>query len=199
MGEFPYLCKLAKRDNIIENKKNTIMEIYLVRHTSVAVPKGTCYGFTDVAVSDSFETEAAVTKKNLEGIAFDAAFTSPLTRASKLAAFCGYADAQRDDRLKEMNMGAWEMKHFDHIEDKHLQEWYNDYLNQPTTDGESFRDLYARVVSFLEELKQKPYKRVVVFAHGGVLICARVMAGLIPMEQGFDNVTPYGGIEKIML
>ena len=34
------------------------MDIVLIRHTSVGVPKGTCYGWSDVPVADTFETEA---------------------------------------------------------------------------------------------------------------------------------------------
>lgn len=175
------------------------MEIYLIRHTSVAVPRGTCYGFTDVPLNDTFEAEAAVTKSRLDGLHFDHVYTSPLSRAARLAAFCGYPDAERDDRLKEMNMGEWEMQEFDSIEDARLREWFEDYLNTPTTGGESFRDLYARVASFLEELRHKPYKRVAVFAHGGVLICARAYAGQVTVEAGFENLTPYGGVERITL
>ena len=121
----------------------------------------------------------------------------PLSRAAKLAAFCGYPDAERDERLKEMNMGHWEMQRFDDIIDERLQLWYDDFLNQPTTGGESFRDLYARVAAFLNELRKKDYRRVAVFAHGGVLICAQVYAGAIPLEDGFKHLTSYGGVVKI--
>ena len=42
-------------------------------------------------------------------------FPSPLTRARKLAAYCGYPNPTLDDRLKEMNMGDWEMRLYDDI------------------------------------------------------------------------------------
>ena len=96
------------------------MEIVLVRHTSVGVPKGTCYGWSDVPVAATFETEAAETKRRLGTEPFDAVYSSPLTRARKLAAYCGWPSPVVDDRLKEMNMGDWEMKLFDEIEDENL-------------------------------------------------------------------------------
>lgn len=34
------------------------MDIYLVRHTSVDVPKGYTYGHTDVPLRNTFQTEA---------------------------------------------------------------------------------------------------------------------------------------------
>lgn len=175
------------------------MEIYLARHTSVAVPRGTCYGFTDVPVRATFRREATATRLLLRGLTFDHAFTSPLSRAAKLATYCGFPDAERDGRLKEMNMGDWEMQRFDDITDKRLQLWYDDFLNQPTTGGESFRDLYARVAAFLDDLRRKDFRRVAVFAHGGVLICAQVYAGIVPLKDGFKHLTPYGGVIRITL
>ena len=175
------------------------MDIVLVRHTSVGVPKGTCYGWSDVPVAETFETEAAETKKNLGDREFDAVFSSPLTRARKIAAYCGWPSPIVDDRLKEMNMGDWEMKLFDEIEDENLQRWYDDYMHLAATGGESFPDLYARVSSFLDELKTKSYRRVAIFAHGGVLLSSRIYAGETSIEEGFKNMTPYGGIIKITI
>lgn len=173
------------------------MRITLIRHTSVDVPKGTCYGWSDVPVRSTFAEEAAITKGNLSGNSFDVVYSSPLSRALLLAEYCGYAEPAIDDRLKEMNMGDWEMRRFDEIEDRNLQKWYDNYLTQPTTNGESFQQFYNRVVSFLEELRDKPYDNVAIFAHGGVLLCAGIYAGLFSMEDCFNHITPYGGIMNV--
>ena len=54
------------------------MKITLVRHTRVALPQGTCYGWSDVPVADSFEAEAKQTLQNLKADEpFDAVFSSP--------------------------------------------------------------------------------------------------------------------------
>ena len=67
------------------------MEVILIRHTSVDVPKGTCYGQSDVPVATTFAEEAEVTRQKLEQYQpFDAVYASPLTRARLLAAYCGY-------------------------------------------------------------------------------------------------------------
>lgn len=174
------------------------MEVILIRHTSVDVPKGTCYGQTDVPVAATFEEEAAQTKLRLEPYGqMDCVYSSPLTRARKLAAYCGYPQPRLDNRLKEMAMGDWEMQRYDDITDAYIQEWYNDYLHLPTPNGESFTEQMARVSNFLDELKQKPYRRVAIFAHGGVLACAAIYGGLYTMEKAWDNLTPFGGIIRI--
>jgi len=173
------------------------MEIVLIRHTSVDVPKGTCYGQTDVPVAQTFESEAAETRQRLGDKPFDAVYSSPLTRAKVLAASCGFPHPTLDDRLMEMHMGDWEMRRFDDINDDNLQKYYDDFLHTPTTNGESFEQFYRRVASFLDELRQKSYRRVAIFAHGGVLICAGIYAKLYPAEEGFKHNPPYGGIRTI--
>ena len=178
------------------------MKVTLIRHTKVDVPKGTCYGWSDVPVANSFEEEAAVTKQNLmKKQPFDAVFSSPLTRARKLAAYCGYPHPTLDNRLKEMNMGDWEMRLYDDIakEDPHILAWYEDYMHLEATGGESFPILFKRVSSFLDWLKQQPFEHVGIFAHGGVLICAGIYGGLFPKENAFENLTAFGGIEEIEL
>ena len=88
------------------------MNIYLIRHTSVDVPKGLCYGQSDVPLRPTFEIEAAVTKAKIESIHFDMAYTSPLSRCTRLAQYCGFGDAIRDPRILELNFGDWEMQYF---------------------------------------------------------------------------------------
>lgn len=178
-----------------------MIELYLIRHTSVAVPRGTCYGWTDVPVSDNFEAEATACREQLRGIHFDRVFTSPLTRARKLATFCGFPDAIVEPRMKEMHMGDWEMQRFDEIRDPQLQEYYENYLDSPTRNGESFRDLYRRVTEFIEELRaaSTPSERIAAFCHGGPIICAMVYAGLVPLEQGYANIPDYASITRIQL
>lgn len=178
------------------------MKLVLIRHTSVDVPPGVCYGQTDVPLKDTFPAEAAVTRQHLEQClerdgAFDVVYTSPLSRCTRLADFCGYPDARRDPRLMEINFGAWEMKPFDHNDDPRLQEWYADYLNVAATGGESFAMQYRRVSAFLDELAAMPCRRVGIFAHGGVLICAQIYAGCFTAEEAFSHLTPYGGLVQI--
>lgn len=176
------------------------MKITLVRHTRVALPQGTCYGWSDVPVADSFEAEAKQTLQNLKAHEpFDAVFSSPLQRARQLAAFCGFPDATLDERLKEMNMGEWELQRYDDLpaRDPYILEWYENYLTLPTPKGESFPQLYARVTNFLEEVARRPYNHIAIFAHGGVLACAAIYARAISPAEAFAHITPFGGIETI--
>jgi alpha-ribazole phosphatase len=176
------------------------MEIILIRHTSVDVPKGTCYGQTDVPLKPTFEQEAAVTLEKLNAYApFDQVYTSPLSRCTRLATYCGFPEAIHDPRLLELNFGEWEMQNFNDIKDSRLQEWFDDYLNVTTTNGESFSMQYKRVADFLDELKIKSYQKVTVFTHGGVLACAQIYAGLLEPENVFTSSIPYGSITNMII
>lgn len=57
--------------------------------------------------------------------------------------------------------------------------------------------VYERVAGFLDELKQKPYRQVAIFAHCGVLLCAGIYGGLFKEEGCFEHTVEYGGIEEI--
>lgn len=80
---------LAGSSDVYLYKISKPMNIYLIRHTSVDVPKGLCYGQSDVPLRPTFEIEAAVTKAKIESIHFDMAYTSPLSRCTRLAQYCG--------------------------------------------------------------------------------------------------------------
>lgn len=175
-----------------------MMEIYLVRHTSVSVPRGYVYGHTDVGLSDTFEAEAGEVKKKLAGLAFDNVWCSPLTRCVRLADYCGYPDAIRDDRLKELNFGEWETKSWDELpDDARSKEWFEDWINVSTPGGESFSGQYQRVAAFLDEVRQGNYWRVCLFTHGGVLRSACVYAGECSIEQAIAYSSIYGEVKKL--
>ncbi len=176
-----------------------VSEFWIVRHTSVEVPAGTCYGRTDVPLRETFAGEAALVLKQLQGERFDRVWTSPLTRCTRLAAFCGYADACRDDRLREIDFGAWEMQRFDQIRDPQLLRWYDDWLHVRPTGGESFDDQCRRVGAFLDEVAAQGLRRVLVFAHGGVQLAAGIRAGLYTAREAFQHQLGYGEILRIDL
>ena len=177
-----------------------MMEIYLVRHTSVEVPRGTAYGQTDVSLRDTFPEEAEKVKQQLAGLTFDRVYTSPLSRCVRLATYCGYPDATPDNRLRELHFGDWEMKTWDEIQtDTRSQTWWNDWINTPTPGGESFRQEYDRLADFLEEIRRKDAQRICLFTHGGILSAARIYTGDIPFSEAFRQVLPYGTVLRIQI
>ena len=167
------------------------MKIHLVRHTSVDVPEGTCYGQTDVPLKDSFEKEAFIVNNNLKDKVFGKSFSSPLSRCRRLSVFCGYEDATVDNRLKELFFGDWENQRWD---DMDMSIWEKDWVNPPTPNGESFKQMYDRVASFFDDLRKEDYDSVIVFTHGGVISCARVYFEQADIDKTFELMPQYGEI-----
>jgi len=148
------------------------MEIYIIRHTPVAVPTGTCYGFSDVAVSDDWRDHAARMKRNipLDSITANNVFTSPLSRCAKLSR--ELTDSPReDDRLKEMNYGDWEGRLWGDIGREEINAWLADLEHYGTPNGESLGDVHQRGVSFIKTLMQEPHETAFVVTHGGMVRC----------------------------
>lgn len=175
------------------------MKITLIRHTSVAVETGICYGWTDVDVSTSFPGEAKAVQNSLQEDHFDKVYSSPLLRCRKLAAFCGFPSPLLDDRLKELHFGRWEMQKWDDIHDPSIENWYQDWIHQPAGGGESYEHQYQRVAHFLDDLKQTDYRHVGIFTHRGVIACAMVYAGLCTLEDSFRTEVNYGSKNNIEL
>lgn len=173
------------------------MKVVLIRHTSVDIIPGTCYGQTDVPLTDTFPAEAAIVRNAIPDIRFDVVCSSPLTRCRRLAEFCGYPEPLMDDRIKELNLGDCEMMMYDEIDDPNIKNWHTHFVETPIPGGESFRDIYNRVSSFLDSLKESGAKNVLIFAHGGVLACAKVYAGQTKLKNIFDELTPFGGMIEI--
>ena len=175
------------------------MKLILVRHTSVAVDRGICYGQTDVPLADSFPSEAEIVKNKLKQYSFDAIYTSPLARCRKLAEFCGFPDAISDARLMEMNFGEWEMKRYDEIEDPRLKLWYEDYLNVNATGGESAMMQRDRFKDFLHSLQFDDDNSIAVFTHGGILIHALVMLKGLTYQNAYAMNPGYGAVIQFEL
>ncbi|MGL4293804.1 MAG: alpha-ribazole phosphatase [Bacteroidales bacterium] len=178
------------------------MKIILIRHTSVDIARGICYGQSDVGLKPSFEKEASAVKNKLDKTIVNtidpsSIFSSPLSRCVKLAEFCGFEKPQIDNRLMEMNFGDWEMQSFEKIKDPQLYKWYADWIQQSPTNGESFLSVLARVKTFLIEKKKAGHKQIVVFTHGGVIACTRVCVQMTPPEMAFDEKVNYGDLIEL--
>lgn len=175
------------------------MKLTLIRHTSVAVAKGVCYGQSDVPLADSFESEAEAVGMKLRGRRFDAVYSSPLSRCVRLAQRCGFRNPRLDPRLMEMDFGEWEMRRYDEIADPRIQLWYADYLNVRATGGESSMEQRARFLDFIRELRGSGCETVAVFTHGGIMIHALASLCGLSYDEAFARQPGYGAVLEIEL
>lgn len=173
------------------------MEIYLIRHTTPAIESGICYGVSDVDVAGSFATEVARIKPLLPSGPV-AVYTSPLQRCEKLAAALFGSSYIKDDRLKEMNFGNWEMLPWDNISKNALSKWADNVVFEHIPGGESYEELYNRSIQVLEEVTATG-KDTVLVTHGGVIRCIVAHVTDTPLVDAFDISVDYGHISHLQV
>lgn len=177
------------------------MEIYLIRHTSVEAAKGLFYGHTDVALKDSaLEEIQAVYQKLAKSCDLSSlqVISSPATRCTTLAkAFTD--NFVVDSRLWELNFGDWEMKSWNELPSDIAQTWMADFVNINTPNGESFKEMSVRIISFLEEMISIPSKEPKILTiHAGVIRVVLCYALGMDLKNAFRIDIDYGSISKLV-
>ena len=136
------------------------MLIYVIRHGETeANAEGVFQGQSDCPLTAAGLELARETGRALRGTAFDAAYSSPLSRAfctaqAVLEESGNDLDVVTDERLLEICMGEYEGKRFRPGE-------------RPR--GENALDVCERTQAFLHELAAKAFNRVLVSTHGFAL------------------------------
>ncbi len=131
--------------------------LVLTRHggTPLSRPEQHLGQRLDPGLSDEGRAAARALGERLAGVAFDAAYASPLTRAVETARLVvGDAGWHTDRRLLEMDYGAWEGHTYEQIcatDDDAREAWESDPADRHTPGGESGNDVATRVRSFLAE------------------------------------------------
>ena len=131
------------------------MKLFFLRHTSLNVEIDVFYGQTDLDVSDRFEEEVKLIQKKIKNFNIDTnsikVYTSPLRRCIKLTNKLT-ENYIIDERIKEMNLGDWEMKKMSSISKKEKLDWENNLLSFKIPNGESNNEFLKRLKSFLEDI-----------------------------------------------
>ena len=153
------MLKIFKKDkNVSKNLKILVFiinEAFFLRHTSLNVEIDVFYGQTDLDVSDSFEEEVKLIQKKIKNFNIDTnsikVYTSPLRRCIKLTNKLT-ENYIIDERIKEMNLGDWEMKKMSSISKKEKLDWENNLLSFKIPNGESNNEFLKRLKNFLDDI-----------------------------------------------
>jgi len=178
--------------------EDSSLKLTLVRHTSLQIAPGICYGQTDVDVASSFMQEALQTQTKLADMTFDAVFTSPLQRCVKLADALGHRQIKEDARLKELHFGDWEMQAWDDVPRDIFDEWAQNYAELAPPKGETFQQLQQRGVDFLTEMmKTHPNQHLLVVTHGGMIRALLAHVLNMQLKGLFRFHVDYGGVTQL--
>lgn len=174
------------------------MDIYLIRHTTPDVVYGTCYGFSDLDLAHTFQSEAARVRALLPDQPFDV-YASPLQRCSKLATFLFGENFRKDDRLREVNFGDWEMRTWTDIAITTPTTWMHDYRYDPMPNGESYAQLFDRSIRAFQEIIDNIQQPTAIVTHGGVIRSILAYAAGIPLTEAHTRRVEYGRVAHLHL
>ena len=173
-------------------------EIVFIRHSSLAVPRGICYGFSDIDVSNNFSTEAKWLKFNLTSFIPQLVVTSPLKRCLKLSKEVFNKPIKLEVNLKEVNYGNWEGKSWEDISVEGGNLWMYNNVNNCPPNGESFLQLKNRVSYVVDELIESKEDKLAVVCHGGVIRSVLSHLLNIPLENTRSFDIHYVGFVKFL-
>lgn len=149
------------------------MKLWLWRHAPVLLDAGLCYGATDVRSNDALTAKAADELAALvpQGASL---WVSGLVRAQQLAeaALQRRPDllfAGADERINEMNFGAWELQRWDDVPRAAFDRWMADFGRHRFGGEESTGELLKRVGSLLEACLRMEAEHTVWVTHAGVI------------------------------
>jgi alpha-ribazole phosphatase len=141
-----------------------------LRHTSVGVPTGTCYGQLDVPVAHSYADDLGIVCRTLPDLPFTRVISSPLQRCYRLATDIARGPVEQDARLMELSFGDWEGLLWKELPRDISEHWTEDVVNRAPPAGETFLQLILRVKDFLNDpavwVQGGP---VLIVTHAGVI------------------------------
>lgn len=168
------------------------MGLILVRHTRPAVAEGLCYGQADVGLADTFAEEATGVLAALPEVRI--VVTSPLQRCMALAQYiCAAKELplEIDERLMEMDFGAWQGRYWSELPISDLGAWSDDFLHARPHGGESVALFQTRVRAALADWGTRP-QPIAIVTHAGVIkVACRPESEL---SRNFEATVDFGGI-----
>ncbi|MFV0681179.1 histidine phosphatase family protein [Ottowia sp.] len=131
------------------------MKLWLIRHAPVAAAEGRCYGRSDWPAQPQATAQAAhdlAVQLPQELVVR----CSPLQRCEQLAqavqALRPDLVIKTDDRLRELDFGAWEGQPWADVSRTEIDAWLADFAHaRPGGHGESVNALMARVAAVWDE------------------------------------------------
>ncbi len=179
--------------------------IYLLRHgeTDIQEKKKYFIGQTDLPLSIEGIRQAYCRQKELADVVFDRIYCSDLRRAYETAQILAenrQTLIHTNPGLREICLGEWEGLSMSQVRASFPHEWQERGENMAEyrpSGGESFADLYERVIPIFEDIVHESGENCLIVAHAGVnrMILCRILE--MPIANLFRLVQDYLGMNII--
>ena len=164
------------------------MDMIFLRHPRTDAPPGLCYGRTELAPGPGAAAEVARALEMTPPVA--RVLASPARRCRGLAEALAARDGvglALDDRLRELDFGAWEGRRWWDIPRTESDPWAADPWALAPPGGETFAALHARVAAVLAEAGPG----CALVTHAGPIRAARMLLTGAGFEAVFAEAVPY--------
>lgn len=167
----------------------------LLRHGFAEISEDQCIGQLDVSLTQAGADAISDLAKNWPTPYPERIFCSDLIRTAQTAQILAQqmnTTVIFEPRLREINFGNWEGKSWEEIYDedqKTMQAWGSDWINVAPPEGESVKQLHARVGDFYEETLKHTNRTktpALIIAHAGSLRALACLHHRRPMKELFD-------------
>ncbi len=172
------------------------MLIHLIRHTTPDIETGICYGHTDLGLATTFEAECTHVLKKLRP-RYDAVYTSPLQRCTRLSEKLNSDIHRRDERLMEYNFGDWELIPWKDFQSEEAKSWMENFVTQAAPNGDSVVMMQNRVKKFWTDLLHENHETVAVVTHSGVQRLIHAFVLETPLNKLFSLQLDFGAIIEV--
>lgn len=170
--------------------------IYLVRHgESEGNKRRSFLGHTDLPITELGHRQAEAAAEYLKDVPFDAIYSSDLLRAYMTAEHIAEKKDMSiiaDPMMREIYAGEWEDQLFDDLLvkfEKDFSVWKNDIGASRCTGGESFVELYNRIIPEITRIaRENEGQTICIATHATPIRCARLKA----YGYGFDKAKDIG-------
>lgn len=177
------------------------MTLYLFRHAAVEETYRGCYnGHRDIPASKEGLIEAKENFKAIKAVEFDAVYCSTLQRAkATLKALDIKQEVIYSDILREKSWGRHEGKSYDEIVEMEGVSYENFAQWLDVLDGEDYQVFIENIRLYLLALSEKPYKKIFIMTHAGIIYSIIHLLDKISLEASFAIKISYGSFLKIEL
>ena len=172
--------------------------ILAARHPRPRVASRICYGRLDVPLAEPAAVGAAALIA-AAGDPIERVIASPLARAQDVARAVAArtgAPLRLDDRLAEMDFGAWEGQAWSAIPRAEIDAWAADPLRYRPGGGESVSDVLLRVRRAWTGIASSADTTLLV-THAGPIRCLLHVALKVPILDAIQASIAYGSVTRI--
>lgn len=170
------------------------MNVHLVRHTRPALEGTPCYGRLDADLLPGWREEVAALPGRLPADAV--VISSQDRRCQQLAQLLASRSGREpriEERLQELDFGAWEGLAWADIAHSERVHWAKDVWHRSPPGGETYAALHTRVSAAWQALLLTDADQAVIVGNAGPLRALITIALALPRDSFVRFHLDYGG------